>query len=36
MIRLKSLLEAIERKAKPKVLFIGDATLKKNYNFAKN
>ena len=36
MILLKTLLEAaIEpRVAKPKVLFIGDATLKKNYNFA--
>jgi GH24 family phage-related lysozyme (muramidase) len=37
MILLKTLLEAaIEpRVAKPKVLFIGDATLKKNYNFAR-
>jgi hypothetical protein len=33
MIRLKSLLEDITTN-KPKVLFIGDATLKKNYNFA--
>ena len=37
MILLKTLLEAaIEpRVAKPKVLFIGDATFKKNYNFAR-
>jgi hypothetical protein len=36
MILLKTLLESpIEsRVSKPKVLFIGDATLKKNYNFA--
>lgn len=33
MIRLRSLLEDITTN-KPKVLFIGDATLKKNYNFA--
>ena len=33
MILLKSLLEDITTN-KPKVLFIGDATLKKNYNFA--
>jgi len=36
MILLKTLLEAAieSRASKPKVLFIGDATLKKNYNFA--